>query len=111
MSYLLPDKQVSYHHLINEFFHEVAKGLGCFLWYPFISMCVCIQLENGEKITWRSYFDYVIVDAKKPLFFEEGSMLREVDKETNSLRLGVFTGPMQQGKVFSGGEWFVVACL
>ena len=63
-----------------------------------------LQSENGEKRTWRSYFDYVIVDAKKPLFFEEGSMLREVDKQTGSLRLGVFTGSLGQGKVYSGGE-------
>ena len=29
---------------------------------------------------WKSYFDYIIVDAKKPQFFAEGSMLREVDE-------------------------------
>ncbi len=55
--------------------------------------------------TWRTYFDYVIVDAKKPLFFEEGSMLREVDDETSSLKLGVFTGRLMRGKVYSGGKW------
>ena len=47
----------------------------------------------------------MIVDAKKPLFFEGGSMLREVDEKTQSLRLGVFTGSLQKGKVYSGGEY------
>lgn len=58
---------------------------------------------DGKKRNWRSYFDYIIVDAKKPLFFEEGSMLREVDETTSSLKLGVFTGSLQRGKVYSGG--------
>jgi hypothetical protein len=54
--------------------------------------------------SWKSYFDHIIVDSKKPLFFEEGSMLREVDEETGSLKVGMFTGALQPGKVFSGGE-------
>lgn len=29
---------------------------------------------------WKNYFDYIIVDARKPLFFQEGTMLREVDE-------------------------------
>jgi len=28
---------------------------------------------------WRSYFDYMLVDAKKPLFFAEGTSLKEID--------------------------------
>jgi 5'-nucleotidase len=32
---------------------------------------------NGRD--WRSFFDYVVVDAQKPLFFAEGSSLKEVD--------------------------------
>ena len=31
-------------------------------------------------LQWKSYFDYLITDANKPLFFTEGSMLREVDE-------------------------------
>ena len=26
--------------------------------------------------TWKSYFHYVVVDARKPLFFGEGTVLR-----------------------------------
>ena len=29
---------------------------------------------------WTSYFDYIVVDANKPLFFSEGTILRQVDK-------------------------------
>lgn len=59
--------------------------------------------KDKKKRQWRSYFDYVIVDAKKPLFFEEGSMLREVDEKTDSLKLGAFTGSLEEGRVYSGG--------
>lgn len=57
---------------------------------------------------WKSYFDYIIVSANKPLFFEEGTMLREVDEDTGALRLGVFTGALQPGKVYNGG--MIVVC-
>lgn len=60
---------------------------------------------KGKSRSWRSYFDYVIVDAKKPQFFEEGSMLREVDDKTGSLKLGAFTGSLQEGHVYSGGKY------
>jgi 5'-nucleotidase len=60
--------------------------------------------DGGPHKSWREYFDYVIVDAKKPLFFGEGSMLREVDEESASLKLGVFTGELKPGQVYSGGS-------
>lgn len=28
---------------------------------------------------WQSYFDLILVDARKPLFFGEGTVLRQVD--------------------------------
>ena len=31
-------------------------------------------------LQWKNYFDYLITDANKPLFFTEGSILREVDE-------------------------------
>ena len=60
--------------------------------------------DSAGHRSWKSYFDHIIVDAKKPLFFAEGTMLREVDEETGSLKVGMFTGALQRGKVFSGGE-------
>lgn len=28
---------------------------------------------------WISYFDFVVVDAVKPVFFQEGTLLRQID--------------------------------
>ena len=28
---------------------------------------------------WKDYFDLIVVSAKKPAFFEEGSVMREVN--------------------------------
>ena len=38
------------------------------------------QQGDGEKRSWFSFFDYVVVDAKKPLFFTQGTILRQVNK-------------------------------
>uniref|UniRef100_A0A8C7SH98 5'-nucleotidase, cytosolic IIb n=1 Tax=Oncorhynchus mykiss TaxID=8022 RepID=A0A8C7SH98_ONCMY len=32
---------------------------------------------------WQSYFDLILVDARKPLFFGEGTVLRQVDTVSN----------------------------
>ncbi|XP_064599743.1 cytosolic purine 5'-nucleotidase-like [Liolophura sinensis] len=53
---------------------------------------------------WTSYFDYIVVDAKKPLFFGEGTVLRQVDTATGSFKLGTHTGPIKKGHVYSGGS-------
>ncbi|XP_003744356.1 cytosolic purine 5'-nucleotidase [Galendromus occidentalis] len=53
---------------------------------------------------WKSYFDYIVVDARKPLFFGEGTILRQVNTETGGLRIGNHIGPLQAGQVYSGGS-------
>ncbi|VEN39271.1 unnamed protein product [Callosobruchus maculatus] len=53
---------------------------------------------------WTTYFDVVVVDARKPLFFGEGTILRQVDVNTGGLRVGVHTGPLQAEHVYSGGS-------
>ncbi|NWI71804.1 5NTC nucleotidase, partial [Todus mexicanus] len=53
---------------------------------------------------WQSYFDLILVDARKPLFFGEGTVLRQVDTVTGKLKIGTYTGPLQHGIVYSGGE-------
>uniref|UniRef100_V5GHV4 Cytosolic purine 5'-nucleotidase n=1 Tax=Anoplophora glabripennis TaxID=217634 RepID=V5GHV4_ANOGL len=53
---------------------------------------------------WKTYFDIVVVDAQKPLFFGEGTILRQVDTTTGGLRVGVHTGPLQKEHVYSGGS-------
>lgn len=45
-----------------------------------------------------------MVDACKPLFFGEGTILRQVDPTTGALRVGIHTGPFQREHVYSGGS-------
>eukprot|EP00128_Syssomonas_multiformis_P007772 Colp12_sorted_trinity150504_noHs@7550 len=56
----------------------------------------------GEQ--WKSFFDYIIVDGNKPLFFSCGTALKEVDEATGSLRIGSVHGGFQKGKIYSGGS-------
>jgi 5'-nucleotidase len=49
-------------------------------------------MENPENEPWESFYNYVIVDARKPKFFEEGTVLRQVEKETGRLMIGRHTG-------------------
>lgn len=61
------------------------------------------HLKKANK-DWKTYFDYILVDAKKPLFFGEGTTLREVDISTGTLQIGIHMGPLQPGQVYSGGS-------
>lgn len=65
------------------------------------SNCVMTFLL-GES--WKSLFDYVIVSAAKPKFFQEGSQLREVDLETGNLHIGKEPKELVQGCVYNGGS-------
>jgi len=53
---------------------------------------------------WSSYFDITVVDAQKPLWFEEGTVFREVNIKTGALKIGIHTGPLNKGAVYSGGS-------
>lgn len=35
--------------------------------------------RGTRKKSWRSYFDMIVVDTRKPLFFAGGMVLRQVD--------------------------------
>lgn len=35
--------------------------------------------EEPQCRPWRSYFDLIVVDTRKPLFFAEGTVLRQVN--------------------------------
>ncbi|XP_023839621.1 5'-nucleotidase, cytosolic II, like 1 isoform X1 [Salvelinus sp. IW2-2015] len=63
------------------------------------------------KKTWRAFFDLVVVDTRKPLFFAEGTVLRQVDTNTGKLRIGTYTGDLQHGTVYSGGSSDIVCDL
>ena len=56
---------------------------------------------------WNTFFDLVLVNAQKPLFFSTGSDLKYVDTKTGSLvdRLS------EEKPVFSGGDHITVARL
>lgn len=95
-------------------------------------MCVCILQPGTPHRPWQSYFDLILVDARKPVFFGEGTVLRQVDtvsvlvsglqwvrgqayvgvlklnnvwllQATGRLKIGTYTGPLQHGIVYSGG--------
>uniref|UniRef100_A0A182N8I3 Cytosolic purine 5'-nucleotidase n=1 Tax=Anopheles dirus TaxID=7168 RepID=A0A182N8I3_9DIPT len=53
---------------------------------------------------WKTYFDMIVVDARKPLFFGEGTILRQVDTSTGALKVGRHMGPLQANQVYSGGS-------
>lgn len=66
---------------------------------------------STPKKPWRSYFDLVVVDTRKPLFFGEGTVLRQVDRDTGKLRIGTYTGGLQHGTVYSGGSSDIICDL
>ena len=81
----------------------------------------CIILSQYSKIDviscsgkpWQTYFDYTFVDARKPLFFDEGTVLRRVNKETGQLNIGKYEigDENQENVVYSGGNCEVLSRL
>ncbi|XP_044031126.1 5'-nucleotidase, cytosolic II, like 1 isoform X2 [Siniperca chuatsi] len=67
--------------------------------------------SGSPKKSWRSFFDLIVVDTRKPLFFAEGTVLRQVDTDTGKLRIGTYTGDLQHGTVYSGGSSDIVCDL
>lgn len=72
-------------------------------WYTEKVMKHLFEFPNIRR-DWKTYFDYIVVDAGKPLFFGEGTILRQVDTTTSGLRIGIHLGPLQPGQVYSGGS-------
>ena len=60
--------------------------------------------NNDIQRDWKSYFNYIVVDAQKPLFFAEGTTLRIIDPISGSMKLGSYSGQLQQNEVYSGGK-------
>lgn len=56
------------------------------------------QAETPQR-PWRSYFDLIVVDTRKPLFFAEGTVLRQVNtvRTSPSLRGAVGTAWARRG--------------
>lgn len=57
-----------------------------------------------QKRDWVTYFDYIVVDAKKPTFFREGTILRQVNRTTGAVKIGGHMGPLRKGQIYSGGS-------
>uniref|UniRef100_A0A8C7DWW8 Cytosolic purine 5'-nucleotidase n=1 Tax=Oncorhynchus kisutch TaxID=8019 RepID=A0A8C7DWW8_ONCKI len=79
-------------------------------------MTYLFDFPHGPKVgmphrPWQSYFDLILVDARKPVFFGEGTVLRQVDTTTGRLKIGTYTGPLQHGIVYSGGSSDIVCDL
>ncbi|XP_024998607.2 cytosolic purine 5'-nucleotidase isoform X2 [Gallus gallus] len=79
-------------------------------------MSYLFDFSDGDKTgtpprPWRSYFDLIVVDTRKPLFFAEGTVLRQVNTDTGKLRIGTYTGPLQHCAVYSGGSSDLVCDL
>ncbi|KAK2714156.1 cytosolic purine 5'-nucleotidase-like isoform X2 [Artemia franciscana] len=66
-------------------------------------------LLGSEGKSWKEYFDYIVVDSRKPLFFGEGTVLRQVDEITGALKIGTHSGPLIKGQVYSGGSCDVMS--
>lgn len=66
-------------------------------------MTYLFDVESTRCRHWTTFFDFVVVDARKPLFFGEGTILRQVDPKTGSLKIGVAKKSCM-GTVFSGGN-------
>ncbi|XP_033832039.1 5'-nucleotidase, cytosolic II, like 1 [Periophthalmus magnuspinnatus] len=66
---------------------------------------------GSPKKPWRSYFDLIVVDTRKPQFFGDGTVLRQVDTDTGKLRIGTYTGDLHHGTVYSGGSSDIICDL
>lgn len=78
-------------------------------WYTEKIMTYLFDFPTGPRAgdphrNWKTYFDCIVLDARKPLFFKEGTILRRVDTTTGALRIGSHTGPLQSEHVYSGGS-------
>uniref|UniRef100_A0A4W5K582 5'-nucleotidase, cytosolic II, like 1 n=1 Tax=Hucho hucho TaxID=62062 RepID=A0A4W5K582_9TELE len=79
--------------------------------YNYTEAIMKYLLETPPGKPWRAFFDLVVVDTRKPLFFAEGTVLRQVDTNTGKLRIGTYTGDLQHGTVYSGGSSDIVCDL
>jgi len=61
-------------------------------------------LDSPDR-AWESYFDYIVVDAKKPNFFGEGTILRQIDKVCSEALYRVARNCSQWCLPMFGGNW------
>lgn len=61
-----------------------------------------VKTANGRP--WQSFFDFIVVDACKPLFFAGGTLLRQLDPQTGAVKIGFEADPNHKGNIYSGGN-------
>merc|ERR1711991_456460 len=61
------------------------------------------QLQDEAEQNWRFFFDICIVSARKPTWFQEGSILREIDVATGNLSISKVHS-FRRGAVYEGGS-------
>eukprot|EP01119_Soliformovum_irregulare_P018681 TRINITY_DN5778_c0_g1_i2.p1 TRINITY_DN5778_c0_g1~~TRINITY_DN5778_c0_g1_i2.p1 ORF type:complete len:526 (-),score=132.72 TRINITY_DN5778_c0_g1_i2:56-1633(-) len=71
-------------------------------WYTREVMAYLLD-TNKESLPWQDYFDVAIVNGRKPLFFGEGTTLREVNIDTGNLKIGTIDS-FKPGRVYEGGS-------
>eukprot|EP00743_Colponemidia_sp_Colp-15_P002353 GILK01002550.1.p1 GENE.GILK01002550.1~~GILK01002550.1.p1 ORF type:complete len:575 (+),score=100.97 GILK01002550.1:63-1727(+) len=73
--------------------------------YTNIIMTYLLQHAYTEEFpSWIHFFDVVICGAVKPLFFREGTNLREVALDTGALKLTNVVQNFKRGNVYHGGS-------
>ena len=65
--------------------------------YPYTKdiMTYLMDTPSANGRHWVSFFDYVIVDGRKPGFFSENAVARRVDTDTGKLEIGKHMGPFR----------------
>ena len=95
------------------FHHIKDSGAKTFLltnsewWYTDALMAHLFDFPGVKP--WREYFDYIVVDSRKPGFFGEGTVLRQVDVSTGKLMIGRHMGALKEGAIYSGGSCEVLS--
>ncbi|KHJ48272.1 HAD superfamily hydrolase, 5'-nucleotidase [Trichuris suis] len=72
---------------------------------------VMAYLLDSENRNWRSYFDAIVVDANKPLWFAEGTVFRQIDTESGVPKIGSHIGPLKPHVAYAGGSCEVFSKL
>ena len=111
-----PDKYVAKDERLPQLLHRIREcGRKVFIitnsdyQYTNDIMTYLFDFPHGPEPgmshkPWLEYFDVVVCDAQKPLFFGEGTALRQVDTNTGNLKLGSFKGEHERGMVYAGGN-------
>lgn len=97
-----------YFYLVMIFF-LLLSNINVHHGFIFVLMFVCFHppQPGTPHRPWQSYFDLILVDARKPLFFAEGTVLRQVDTVSKIRRES--SGQRRHYKWTLAGMCYVVA--